>query len=1002
MIKIIISGTSDGFYPRYASDGVLDDDVSKCLVDRRDYLSKDADRLSKEGFSFQLLSNGILFHKIIPLFDAFGRDGFMMASLFLPEGEMLDGKEIKEALDAIMREYKMHTVGGIANVELDWSFVKRKADELNAKVRQMTWKRRPSQSDLSRTALIKCADNRVAEYFQYPNPLHPDCTGFGQVFLTESLLDPAMASENGEQGYKVIVIDIDNPVYEIIYNNPNGYSLAGLKREVTKKELEAVPGDFYCGVIDQTGFRPQNVNIPVDKKVSSDGMTIEVDLPTLVQKSASVSLKISDLATGKEIPWENCSVNWKGDTYYDSPWEPRIPTGRFYYFEKEECDKTWKVSVECDQYERAETTVTVEDGKKEIPVSIALRHNPTWTIVVTHPIPTKTRNHKVTQDKKDGKISELCSSLESEGLEVKIMPEDRDSRLVSLIAAYPRWTIKIIYGSQNITEKKEVPQNELEKEIEALKKEYEGKSLRFDHRDDSKRIVELYFVKREPTEVSGDTGEHSRRENVFKDPSRNGLVTEPPKEPEMKKWVLQLDDNSKKFSLFSNYKKKSPIVPRGVSYDNDNHRLVYESKQKPNNEFKPKFKEDHYFYLFKEKVLNWVEEKDAYKSEKKHTVKRKLLPKYKFLWFVLPLLVIGVAIALYFFVINPHHNGDDKFEPLKNQMIAFIDTIQNNYHDCYCGDEWLGKGYEIKKEFDAFIGDIDKEEDRITAFQDSVYIVFDGWLTVQEGFKGQDADIYAELEFLKDSIKFWVGKQKTYEMLKEGTNFEDKIACMSNSHKKDVRKWYYERLQEKPEPTGTPHQGIEQHQQVINGPQTLFKASTYNNVTNGYSGYNFVFNSNCNYCIPLKDSIISAVCTKNISELDYNSYYNQAKVESSDKGKVKKLKALLWGENTRNTTELPTEVQPKEPRKITRAQDLFNVLIWDNVCQTRTHFNTLYSLDIGRQTQNYSDKLNDIINIIHTKGISDSTYNEKYEAAKILDGGASDKIDNLLNALRQL
>ena len=52
MIKIVISGTYDGFYPRYATDGVLDDDICKKLLDRRMYFSKAGDSLFKEGYSF--------------------------------------------------------------------------------------------------------------------------------------------------------------------------------------------------------------------------------------------------------------------------------------------------------------------------------------------------------------------------------------------------------------------------------------------------------------------------------------------------------------------------------------------------------------------------------------------------------------------------------------------------------------------------------------------------------------------------------------------------------------------------------------------------------------------------------------------------------------------------------------------------------------------------------------------------------------------------------------
>lgn len=896
MIKIIISGTSDGFYPRYASDGVLDDEVSQRLLDRRRFLSRDADRLNKEGYSFQPLEGiGVLFHKLILLYDGFGRDGFMMASLFLPKGEVLEGNVIKEALDAVIREYKMHIVGGMANVELDWSFVKRKADEVNTKVRLMPWKKHLSPSDSSRTALIKGADNRVAEYFQFPNPLHPDCTGFGQVFLTESLLDPAMVSDNGEQGYKVIDVDIDNPIYEIHYNNPNGYSTFGLEHEVSKKKLDATD-PFFCGTIKQSGFRELNVFIPADKKNSLDGITLEVDLPSLIKKEASVFIQVLGSDT-TEIPWENCTINWKSNESY-SLWENRIPTGRLYYFEKEECDRTWKLCVECDQYEKKEAEVEVNDRDKEKLVTISLRYNPTWTIVVT--LPNKEESYFESQDKKDGRIIELISSLKGQGLEVDTPKENRNDRTVELKAKYPQWTIKSLMGSQKLKEES-VSGNELEKRIEEWKRFYEGQDLEFEKREDSERIAKLYFVKKQVTTF--DT-RNPRRENVFLDPTRNENVTksESPKELEKKKWVLQLDEKSKKYSIFKNCEKKAElaieakqalgrlnsalesfsniyknsgkdaktvdyvkgqighvidelpegtntnlknarkhydnvrnklknnklgdnqvvvtlincaddaiktygaclkippaiVTPKNVIYDYKYHRLIVEQEPKPDERMIPEFRKDHYSYSFVKSRLNWADDSDFYATKNKHEVVRKLQPRYKFLWFVLPLLVIGAAIALCFFVIKPHHNGDDKIDPLKSRMIAFNDTIQNNYHDCYCGSELLDKGFELKEEFDAFIGDIDKEEDRIKAIQDSVYRVFNGWLTVQDGFKEQDATNYAMLEFLNDSINTWnITNEQIWERIKDETVFNKMIAPpMSKVHTEELMSCYSARLNE--------------------------------------------------------------------------------------------------------------------------------------------------------------------------------------------------------------
>lgn len=556
MIKIIISGTSDGFYPRYASDGVLNDDISNHLVDRRDYLSKEVDRLSREGYSFQLLAKGVLFHKIIPLFDAFGRDGFMMASLYLPDGEKLKGTEIKEALDAIIREYKMHIVGGMANVELDWSFVKRKADEVNKKVNPDAWRRHPSPTNISRTALMKGADNRIAEYFEYPNPLLDGFSGYEQVFLTERLLDPALESSDGDQGYKVLTkddVDIDNPTYVIDYINPNGYSTKNLKHEVTKKELDA-PGSFLCGELSKDGYRKQIVLISEGKKQSQDGETIKVELPTLVPKQASVLLKVVDSNTGTEIPWGNYSVSWKGSQYYDSAWGVRSSQSPLFNFEKEECDQTWEVSVECEQYDKTETTVNTTDGKMNIPVLITMKYNPTWTISVISPV--NTIQYPTKQDKKYSELERIKENLENEGLKVIISPEDAVSRIIYVTAKYPELKIKIFLGLQNAQKMKEetVTSNELEKKIEQLKKDWRDKGLEFAKRDGSEGIVKLYFVNRQQSN-SASLANNLRTENAMSS-SNYGIDTESQKESDKKKWILKLNSGSKQYSLFKNYKSR--------------------------------------------------------------------------------------------------------------------------------------------------------------------------------------------------------------------------------------------------------------------------------------------------------------------------------------------------------------------------------------------------------------------------------------------------------------
>lgn len=1084
MIKIIISGTSDGFYPRYASDGVLDDDVSKRLVDRRDYLSKDADRLSKEGYSFQLLSNGILYHKIIPLFDAFGRDGFMMASLYLPDGEKLKGTEIKEALDAIIREYKMHTVGGMANVELDWSFVKRKADEVSTKVKVEAWRTHPSPAGSSRTALMKGADNRIAEYFEYPNPMHDGFSGYEQVFLTERLLDPALESSDGVQGYKVLTkddVDIDNPTYDIDYVNPNGYSTMGLKHKVTKKELD-VPGGFLCGELSKDGYRKRNVIIPEGKKQSEDGETIKVELPTLVPKQASVLLKV-DSNTGKEIPWGNYSVSWKGSQYYDSDWGFRPSQSALFSFETVDCDQQWKVRVECDQYEGSETTVTVEDGKKEISVHVTLRYNPTWTIVVSHSDRTKSENINVPQDKKDEKIFELRSSLESEGLEVKTMPEDRDSRLVSLIATYPRWTIKIIYGSQNLYEKKEVPQNELETEIKNLKKEFEGKGLEFDKRDDSAksaRIVKLYFVKRKPTEVSGDTGEHSRRENVFKNPSRNGSVTDPPKEPEKKKWVLKLNKDSKKYSLFINYTnrkteadkeievlerqcekyqendtikssakailqylkdekvedasskydgistdntttknakklvdrlskaikvcekfKKTPKVvkkPDGVSYfsDKNGHRLEICSEEEPDDIIV--LGQDCYSY--KLESCHWVSENET-QSGNSNKVKRTLRPVYKFLWFVLPLLVIGGAGAAWYFGFRSPVN--EEIVNLTKSLEVAIDSL-NKYEKYYCDDALYNDYYGLPESYFTIKKKTNFKEIKEL---DSVYAVFDTMFVAQTKFKEADANNYAMLMFLNDSINTWDNTNKhVWERIKDEAEFNEMIAPpMSKAHTEELKSCYSARLNE--ETVLLNNKRLEElKEEEKSSYNRCFEASattaTCDVFLRNYDGTED-FKDDCKKVKNKRAELDIAerkaeqseyeACMQESAPLqslkDYLSKYQKDARFKEHVTAVNDKKAKMEQANNQKTNNGITEIMLTDNWKM----DVYNSLTWGNVKNGIESYYKQYNIPSKGQ-----NKVKNIIDRAVNQG--EDSYQKAYEKAKeYFDENEGDILTHLTNAL---
>ncbi|MBQ0128409.1 MAG: hypothetical protein KBT57_01085 [bacterium] len=810
MIKIIISGTSDGFYPRYATDGILDDEISKSLLDRRRFLTRDADRLNKEGYSFQPLATGVLFHKLILLFDGFGRDGFMMASLFLPKGEKLAGTEIKKALDDIVLKYKMHIVGGMANVDVDWSFVKDKSDELNKLVESKHWKQHPRVGDASRTALMQGAENRVDDYFQYPHFLKSGFANFEQVFLTESLLDPQMVSDNGEEGYKVLTtndVDIDDIDYAIEYNNPNGYFTNGLKSSVKKKELETSAGDFRCGRLERSGYRPAEVYIPSGTQ-SSDGETINVELPILVPKSASVSLRIIDKATGNLFLSGETTVEWKKGKFYDSSWEKRTAENGLYKFEREECDEVWTVKVSCNGYDDNELSVAIADGTVG-KVDVQLTFNPTWTINVISPVNGGT--FPVKQNGKYTEIEKLKRSLNVAGLEVAPPQEDAANRTVTIKAKYPLITVKIILDFQKISEMS-VRKNELDAKIDELKRCYADQGLEFDKCDDSNGNVKLYFKKKEavslpPVKAGGnsphdgsnsansgvsvqltasDPGRPKRKENTYKD--KDVRKKEEPVEKPIKKWVLLLDKKSKKFSVFGNGPDEI-IKDKGISYDKKNHRLVIECQDMPTVE--PKFakvEKDRYSYrleLGDEEEVVWRQETE---KPQPYKVVRKLRTKYMFLLVVSLLLVVGGALALALAL----KDDNNVFAEQKERMEHFNDQVKG--FECYCGDFTLMAGAEqCHSECLKIIEGLEKNEKQKEAQQDSLYLAFESLYQKQCDFRHRDSVNFARLSFLE---KKWNDvDMKSYDEIKD--KIGDLTAPMSEAHRKQVNKWINEREKEK-------------------------------------------------------------------------------------------------------------------------------------------------------------------------------------------------------------
>ena len=434
MIKIIISGTYDGFSPRYATDGNLNDTVSQQLLDRRRFLTRESDRLYKDGYSFQQVEGGILYHKIILLFDGFGRDGFMMASLFLPDGEMLDGKDIKETLDAIIKDYKARIQNGIVNVELDWSFVKRRADELNTKVQAVSWGKHPSNGNASKTALMQGAENRIEEFFQFPHPLNSAFEGYGQVFLTESILDPAMVSNDGEQGYKVLAADsvnIDNPEYTIVYDNQqSGARLEGERRSISKKELDQPYGTIPLGTYSRPGYRSQPVSIKAGTK-SPDGFYVHVSLPILEQKSATVKLSIVNEKKGTVIPLSECTVLWSKSAY-DNPIE-LTPSGNKFSFLGEDCDHRWGITVRHPLFNEYYDEILINDNGTETKF-IRLSTKPGWEIILQLPNgKTKTFRNNVAEEDLKEQITAASRHLEDNGFVAMKSSQDTKAHTVTII-----------------------------------------------------------------------------------------------------------------------------------------------------------------------------------------------------------------------------------------------------------------------------------------------------------------------------------------------------------------------------------------------------------------------------------------------------------------------------------------------------------------------------------------------------------------------------------------
>lgn len=762
MIKIIISGTYDGFYPRYATDGILDDDICKKLLDRRMYFSKAGDSLFKEGYSFQCVKDiGIFFHKIILLFDALGRDGFMMASLFLPVGEKLDGKEIKDALDSIIRDYKNRTSNGIATIDLDWSFVKRKADELVQKVKAAKWEKRPVNNS-SATALISGVDNRVADYFDYPNPLHRVLSDYEQIFLTESLLDPSMISENGEQGYKVLkkeIVDIDNPEFTIVYENLlEGASISNQRETITKKELDSNPGGIPLGIYSKPGYRP--VKVEITEKTRRDGSTLYLKLPVLTPKKATVELKIVDKITGEAISLEqeHCTIEWSNphqETYKSND--------TVYDFAGTSCDSCWHYIVKCDHYEVFSGDFKVIDQTNKS-IEIKLIPHPTWTVFAKYDETTKPLHTNIQKEDLDYYVRSVKGYIEQKGWSIEKIDKNEDTHSVTVIGKK-----KSIY-SVAPSDSKFQNNNESTSNLGLVpSKQDESSIICFLQLDKKSKNYSLFKKCREKNDkevsllaedvnkfksslarlvINGQLGQkkyqtlvkqidviYKSLQAINKDEIKNALDSF---DMSLTQCNLRTDIiNIIKKTIIAIERNNAKIVsaPQYIKYNSKFHQLISERKEGLSEE-SIVLTGDNYNYFLDTPI--WNENKE---SQEETIVKRVLSKKFRPLYWTLGSVASILILALV--VVSFIGNGG-KTKEILMQMSNLSTTIDNEYPNSYCGDSL----YLIADDLNGKYTELASSKKELLI--DSVYNAFYNILIRQSEYKEKDSQIFKEAMSLFD------------------------------------------------------------------------------------------------------------------------------------------------------------------------------------------------------------------------------------------------------------
>lgn len=683
MVKIIFSGTYDGFSTWYDSDRNYsrrgtNDPVAKHLFDRGQYLYKGDSRLYRKGYSIQPVCSedavGILFHKIMLLSDAFGRgQGFMTASMFLPKDEWLDGCVIRKALDELVGHYEMLIDKGQAVVEIDWSFVDRKAEELRRIVDEQgkkEWHMLPSKSDKGPALLRGLEPDDVNIYFTYPNPLFGIFPRYEQVFLTEELLGAETS------GYEVILkedVDPTNPTISIL--RPLDYNVLEWKGETMKKkaleaELAANGGQIRWGKVSKRGCREGDVWLTnEDVKNLDDRYEIRLSSPMLNMMEATVTLQLMEkdkvLDEGKTSGF---TFEWSSVTS-----KPPKQEGMTFRFEGEQCEnKEWTLKVGGKpEYKVSEETIMVSDRISPV-ITVILERKKVIGITVSTPEAYKGMvnvEYKVYEDEKDSQIAKIREKFEKfkDELQVVVRDEGGDKVLIE-VKERPKpivWTIQAVNedavnsdvkttkyeGDDEIELNKKVNQfiEDLKKELWEVKQKDGKKDILY--KSDKKQVILKVVRMPEPPIVApplDPTSETVQSDTVTTPihpsngtPTASTTITIPDNKPveetpkeEFKTFYIRLDNASKDFPLFNNGTNVVEADGAGadsVVYDSRRHCLIWKgcSSECPNPS-KLRLKEyGKYRYEFdNSSELQWSETQKGIRFKVKQNTKEKAQTYY--------------------------------------------------------------------------------------------------------------------------------------------------------------------------------------------------------------------------------------------------------------------------------------------------------------------------------------------------------------------------------------